>query len=140
MASTSENLVFNKLPQPARPLNSTYDTSLETQSTQNLEQYSKMSYYEQQGQFIDQRSKMGIDQKGGERKLGLLDKVLNKYEKLPASLREQIKLQEIIMLANTRSCSTSRGLGKPGFGEKLERFKIRTFVLAEEPGEKDDKK
>ncbi|KAK7337195.1 hypothetical protein VNO77_17759 [Canavalia gladiata] len=138
MTAANANLVWNQLPQPARPPNS-YDMSLETPSTaypQNLEN-SKFSNVD----VVPVPPTMAKEVEG-ERKLGavgkLVDSVKDKYEKLPESFRDQMHMKE--RNRNVESeCSNSRGLKQPVVEEKLERFKVRT-VVAEEVVKEDGKK
>ncbi|KAK7378762.1 hypothetical protein VNO80_04209 [Phaseolus coccineus] len=116
MTASSEKLVLNQLPQPARPPNS-YDT------------------------------RSMVKDEEGQRKFALVSKLVNRvfdeYEKLPASFRDQIKVEEMLSEERKREVeetqnSTSRGLQQP-VQEKLGRFKVR-YVSTEEVVKDDDKK
>lgn len=163
MAAASENLVLvNQLPQPTRPPNS-YDMILETPSTAYPQREDNIVGHDPQ-QSNDQYCNIhhvvpptlvAKEEEEGGRKFALVDKlvdkVLDKYEKLPDNFRDQINLEA--MLAKERdtqdksqsaSTTTSRGLRQPveveiSEKEKLGRFKIRT-VVAEEVVKEDEKK
>lgn len=163
MTSTTENLVVNQFPQPARPPNS-YDIGFEIPSTSYPQnpRISKPSYVPQREEVVG-HPHQSIDhsymhvvpptmakEEGGEKKVALVDKLVNrildKYEKLPATIRDQINLEEMLAKERHREVNsqstTSRGLEQPVEGgppEKLERFKIRT-VVAEEVVKEDEKK
>ncbi|KAG5104216.1 hypothetical protein JHK82_041186 [Glycine max] len=65
----------------------------------------------------------------------LVNRVLDKYEKLPASLKDHINLEEMLGMKMKRSVetqnTTSRGPQHP-INEKLERFKVRPVFPYEE--------
>ncbi|TKY62026.1 hypothetical protein E2542_SST11881 [Spatholobus suberectus] len=140
MTSSSERLVLNQLPQPAtRPPNS-YDTSFEIPSTAYPQQHSVDE------SWVVPVPPSVVKEDEGERKFAFVEKlvnrVLDKCEKLPASFRDQIDLEE--MLAKERKkrvesqSTTFRGLQQP-VEEKLDRFKVRT-VVAEEVVKEDNQK
>lgn len=65
----------------------------------------------------------------------LVNRVLDKYEKLPASLKDHINLEEMLGMKMKRRVetqnTTSRGPQHP-INEKLERFKVRPVFPYEE--------
>ncbi|CAJ1887210.1 unnamed protein product [Sphenostylis stenocarpa] len=135
MTASSEKLVLNQLPQPSRPFNS-YDTSIEISST---------TYPLQQS--IDVVPPSMTKEEEGQQKFALVSKlvnrVLNEYEKLPASFRDQINAEEMLRGKRKRhgeetQNTTSRGLQQP-VQQKPERFKVR-YVSTEEVVKDDDKK
>lgn len=79
------------------------------------------------------------EEEEGERKMTrvskLVNRVLDKYEKLPASLKDHINLEEMLGMKMKRSVetqnTTSRGPQHP-INEKLERFKVRPVFPYEE--------
>ncbi|CAJ2632402.1 unnamed protein product [Trifolium pratense] len=129
MVSTSENLVINQLPQPTRPY-TVYPQQSVDQFNNHVVPPTKLKVKEEETKFVL------IDKLGNR----VLDKI---YEKLPAKLREEIHLEEVLGKEGKRGdkseCSTSRDVGKSSDNEKLGRFKIRT-VVAEEVVKGDEKK
>jgi len=135
--------VLNQFPQPARPWNS-YDTNLETPSTiyPPLQQPIDENY----GHVVAVPPSMIKDEEG-QRKVALVSKLVNRvfdeYEKLPASFRDKINVEEMLSEKRKRHVeetpnTTSRGL-QPPVQEKLGRFKVR-YVSTEEVPKDDDKK
>jgi hypothetical protein len=139
MISTSESLVVNQLPQPTRP------------STVYLQHEDDIFGYPQQS--VDQFNNhvvppTKLKEKEEEAKFVLVDKLGNRvldkiYEKLPAKLREEIHLEEMLGKEGNRGDKsergTSRDVGISSDNEKLGRFKIRT-VVAEEVVKEDERK
>jgi hypothetical protein len=89
-----------------------------------------------------------LKEKEEEAKFVLVDKLGNRvldkiYEKLPAKLREEIHLEEMLGKEGNRGDKsergTSRDVGISSDNEKLGRFKIRT-VVAEEVVKEDERK
>jgi hypothetical protein len=138
MISTSEKFV-NQLPQPTRP------------STVYLQREDNICGNPQQ--TVDQFNNhvvppTKLKEKKEEAKFVLVDKLGNRvldkiYEKLPAKLREEMHLEEVLAKEGNRGDKlergTSRDVGVPSDNEKLGRFKIRT-VVAEEVVQEDEKK
>ncbi|PNY10343.1 hypothetical protein L195_g011841 [Trifolium pratense] len=139
MVSTSENLVINQLPQPTRP----YTVYLQREDNtfghpqQSVDQFNNHVVPPTKLKVKEEETKFVLIDKLGNR---VLDKI---YEKLPAKLREEIHLEEVLGKEGKRGdkseCSTSRDVGKSSDNEKLGRFKIRT-VVAEEVVKGDEKK
>ncbi|GAU16037.1 hypothetical protein TSUD_339080 [Trifolium subterraneum] len=139
MVSASENLVINQLPQPTRP------------STVYLQREDNIFGHPQQ--LVDQFNNHVVPptmlkEKEEETKFVLVDKLGNRvldkiYEKLPAKLREEMHLEEVLGKEGNKGDksehSTSRNVGITSDNEKLGRFKIRT-VVAEEVVKEDEKK
>ena len=147
MVSASENLVIYQLPQPARPLNA-YDTSFETPSTVYPQRENNTFGHPQQ--MVPPTM---LKEEKGEKKFVLVDKLGNRvldkiYEKLPAKLREEINLEEVVGKERSKGGKSeggnSRGVGHGEIGlsdkDKLGRFKIRTVVAEEVVVKEDEKK
>lgn len=147
MVSASENLVINQFPQPTRPLNA-YDTSFGTPSTV-YPQHENNTFGHPQHMVTPTMLK----EEKGDKKFVLVDKLGNRvldkiYEKLPAKLRDEINLEEVMGKERKRGgkseSGNSRGVGPGEIGlsdkEKLARFKIRTVVAEEVVVKEDEKK
>lgn len=131
MVSASENAVLNQLPQPTRPVNSD-DMIFGTSST--VDQLNNKVVPLQHTILKEDEGKKHFENR-------VLDKI---YEKLPAKLREEINLEQVLSKEGKRRDESdniaSRGveIGKLD-KEKLGRFKVRT-VVAQEVLKEDEKK
>ncbi|KAH1070791.1 hypothetical protein AAZX31_03G172500 [Glycine max] len=130
ITAASEMLVLNQLPQPETPPN------IDIPSTDCPPQQSIDENYVH---AVPVPPSIAKEEEEGERKMTrvskLVNRVLDKYEKLPASLKDHINLEEMLGMKMKRRVetqnTTSRGPQHP-INEKLERFKVRPVFPYEE--------
>lgn len=123
MSSGTERLIVSQLPQPTRPPNS-YETNFQVQADEALEHS-----YMKSGRHHDEHIIAGESRVRDRLKSKVVEGIFSKVENRGGSQEDD------------RDIIQSRGIiGEHDSSHKLERFKVRTVVVAEEVVKEGDKK